>query len=272
MIARFRKTSRLAALATSALLSVVCWLAFTRAAAPTQAEPATTAPPGDQRPLDSVKPRDRAEEINRLRKRMNQLESEIAVAQDKVDQLRILSLSNNGNESLDTDTIRMIERERVNHHAAAARSETLLKELRSKTGPQLAQAIPTAIPDVELVQLIRDLNSAETQYSKLTQEFGPESSSVRQVDVVRATVTKQIDARVEGILAGLQAQVAANMASAASLSNLVQTAKIKDAKLNERIRPYLMAKRDLEMMERLREALLLKLWTAEFEIGDNDLP
>ena len=166
----------------------------------------------------------------------------------------------------------MIERERVNHHAAAARSETLLKELRSKTGPQLAQAIPTAIPDVELVQLIRDLNSAETQYSKLTQEFGPESSSVRQVDVVRATVTKQIDARVEGILAGLQAQVAANMASAASLSNLVQTAKIKDAKLNERIRPYLMAKRDLEMMERLREALLLKLWTAEFEIGDNDLP
>jgi capsular exopolysaccharide synthesis family protein len=141
----------------------------------------------------------------------------------------------------------------------AARYDTLYKELKSKSPSQLAQAIPTAVPDTELTQLLRDLNQAETQLTKLVQDYGPDNSQVKMISAMITTVRNQIQARVDGILTGLAAQVAAQVASATTLSNQVQSAKAHDAEMLQKYRPYFMAKTDLATQQRIRETLMLRI-------------
>ena len=151
----------------------------------------------------------------------------------------------------------------------AAAYQTLYHELRVKTPSQLAQAIPTAIPDTELTQLLRDLNSSETQYAKLIQELGPEHNTVKQWSSIIATVRTQIQDRVEGVLSGLAAKTAAQVANVVTLSNRVQAAKQKDAEMTEQYRPYFLAKKELETQQRIGETIMLRILQ---ESVDADLP
>jgi len=200
-----------------------------------------------------------------LKEKLLEQDQKVNSAQARVDVMRreMGGISDVGDgfasSTLEPETVRMLERERISAEAAAASYETLFKELQSKTPAQLVQAIPTAIPDTELTQLLRDLNTAESQYSKLVVESGPENASVKQISAIITTVRAQIQARVEGVLNGIAAQVAARSASARMLSNQVQTAKERDASQMEKYRPYFLAKKDLETQQRIRETLLLRI-------------
>lgn len=200
-----------------------------------------------------------------LEDKARQQEVAVNLAQERVDQLRkemggISDIGDYGTGStLEPETVRLVERERIASESAAARYETLYRELKSKSPSQLAQAIPTALPDAEMTQLLRELNSAETSYVKAVQELGPEHSAVKQLSSAISTVRTQIQNRVEGILNGLQAQMAAQIASATALSNRVQEAKIKDAEMTEKYRPYFLAKKDLETQQRIRETIKLRI-------------
>ncbi len=203
--------------------------------------------------------------IEVLKGKSLQQEIEVSAAQANVDKLRrdLGGISDIGPEgytsTLEPETVRLIERERISLESQAARYQTLYNELKSKTSLQLAQAIPTAIPDTELTQLLRDLNTAESTYSKLIVESGPQNSEVRQMSSIISTVRTQIQARVQGVLNGLAAQVAAQIASATELSNQVQKAKAKDAEMTEKYRPYFLAKKDLETKQRIRETIMLRI-------------
>ena len=214
----------------------------------------------------------RASELDRLEGSLARLDQRIIQKQAEVDRLRreLGGISDMGadafdNPTLEPETLRMFERERISMVAAAARYENLYKTLKSKSLAELAQAIPTAIPDTELSQLLRDLNTAEMAHAKAVQELGPDQLSVRQISSMIMTVRTQIQTRVEGILTGLEAQVASQRASAAVLSNEVQTAKLKDAQTTEKTRPYFLAKRDLDGLQKVREALLLKILTKQYD-------
>ena len=161
--------------------------------------------------------------------------------------------------TLEPETVRMIERERISAESAAARYQTLYLELKSKTPAQLAQAIPTAIPDSELTALLRDLNVNETTMARAVQDLGRENSQVKQLAAAISTTREQIQARVDGILMGLGAQVAAQNASAITLSNRVQEAKNNDQEMTEKYRPYTLAKKDLETQQRIRETIMLRI-------------
>jgi succinoglycan biosynthesis transport protein ExoP len=203
--------------------------------------------------------------IEVLKEKLALQESKVNSAQARVDTMRreMGGISDVGDgyasSTLEPETVRMLERERISSEAAAARYETLYKELSTKTPAQLIQAIPTAIPDTELTQLLRDLNTAESQYARLIVESGPENPAVKQMSSIISTVRTQIQARVEGVLNGIAAQVAAQFASARTLSNQVQTAKERDASQMEKYRPYFLAKKDLETQQRIRETLLLRI-------------
>jgi capsular exopolysaccharide synthesis family protein len=203
--------------------------------------------------------------IEVLKEKLAQQEVKVNSAQGRVDTMRreMGGISDVGDgyasSTLEPETVRMLERERISSEAAAARYETLYKELSTKTPAQLIQAIPTAIPDTELTQLLRDLNTAESQYARLIVESGPENPAVKQMSSIISTVRTQIQARVEGVLNGIAAQVAAQFASARTLSNQVQAAKERDASQMEKYRPYFLAKKDLETQQRIRETLLLRI-------------
>lgn len=203
--------------------------------------------------------------IKVLQEQAAEQDGKVTNAQARVDTLRreMGGISDMGDgyssSTLEPETVRLLERERIASAANAARYETLYKALKDKTPEELAQAIPTAIPDSELTQLLRDMNTAESSYARVVQEYGPEHSSVRQLASVMTTVRKQIQARVQGILEGASAQVAAQMASVIMLSNQVQAAKERDAFQTEKYRPYFMAKKDLETQQRIRETIMLRI-------------
>jgi capsular exopolysaccharide synthesis family protein len=202
--------------------------------------------------------------IGVLTNKLTDQEWKVEEAQRKVDKYRKeLSISDieagSTPMTLEPETVRGIEHERISLEARASSFETLYNELKSKSLQQLAQAIPTAVPDTELTQLLRDFNMTETSYTRLIQEYGPEDTKVKQAVAMMTTVRTQLQARVEGVLNGLHAQVASQRASSTALSNQVQAAKEKDAIMTEKYRPYFLAKKDLETQEKIRETLQLRI-------------
>lgn len=203
--------------------------------------------------------------IRMLTIKLAEQEVKVTNAQARVDQLAqeqggISDLGDSYSyQTLEPETVRGFERERITAEAMANQYLTLYRELKSKTTEELAQSIPTALPDQELTRLLADLNLAEVQYAKLIQEYGPAATQVKQMSSIITTVREQIEKRVQGVLEGLKAQMTAKLASANSLSNQVQAAKVKDAEMREKYRPYFLAKKDLETQQRIRETIMLRI-------------
>ena len=197
--------------------------------------------------------------ISVLNSKLAEQKAKVTLAQAEVDRLSkeqggISAVGDSySHQTLEPETVRMLERERVAIEAGAARYQTLYNVLKAKTPTELAQAIPTAIPDTELTQLLRDLNTAETQYQKSIQEYGAENMTVKQLSSIITTVRAQIQKRVQGVLEGLEAQVASQMASATTMLHQVKQAKEKDAEMTEKYRPYFLAKKELETQQRIGE-------------------
>lgn len=203
--------------------------------------------------------------IRILTTKLAEQKNKVEEAQSKVDQLAqeqggISELGDSYSyQTLEPETVRGFERERIAAEAMANQYLTLYSELSAKTPDQLAQTIPTAIPDQELTRLLADLNTAQVQYAKLIQEYGPAATQVKQMSSIIETVRAQIEKRVEGVLMGVKAQMTAKLATANSLSNQVQAAKAKDAEMREKYRPYFLAKKDLETQQRIHETIMLRI-------------
>jgi polysaccharide biosynthesis transport protein len=216
--------------------------------------------------------------IDVLHSKLADQEAAVTKAQQTVDALRMGAggISDIGGEygpsiTLEPETVRLIERERASLEAQATRYETLFQELSSKSASQLRHAIPTTVQDSTLIALLDRLNVAETEFSARISEYGAESElpQLKALRAVIASLNRQIEERVEGVLTGLRAQVAANTASASSLLKKVEDAKLKDAEMTEKYRPYFVAKRDLETKQRIRETIMLRILQ---ETVDSALP
>ena len=64
--------------------------------------------------------------------------------------------------------------------------------------------------------------------------------------------------RIEGIVRGLEVRVAAYKAQLESINKAVEEAKVREAEMTARYRPYFAAKRDLENQLKIRDAILLR--------------
>ena len=78
------------------------------------------------------------------------------------------------------------------------------------------------------------------------------------------TLRKQVDERVEGILRGLRAQSAAQTATADTISKQVAEQRRRDVERATSYRPYLRAKRDLEILEKVRDTLMQQLLEKQY--------
>jgi polysaccharide biosynthesis transport protein len=164
--------------------------------------------------------------------------------------------------TLEPETVRGFERERIAAQVRAAQYQKMfdqLNELKKKSKEELAQAIPTAVPDNELTRLLADLNQAEQTYTKAGAELGAELPQMKAMLLTIEKIRKQIDARVDGILDGLSTQVAAQIATANQVSNEVAQAKARDAEETERYRGYFLLKKDLDTQQRIYETINLRI-------------
>jgi capsular exopolysaccharide synthesis family protein len=103
------------------------------------------------------------------------------------------------------------------------------------------------------------LNQAEALLARSGTELGAKSPQIEALVANIATLKREINDRVIGVLNGLEAQVASQTAAAQQLSNRVAQAKLDDAIQTERSRKYFRAKADLETEKKIRETIKLRI-------------
>ncbi len=216
--------------------------------------------------------------IEVLRKELKEQDDKITAQQELVDGLRETNnISDNFPEgslsgTLEPETVRRFEANRIEMETIYKRDAELLaqlKGLKNKGDNELRKAILTANYDPQLGKLLEDLWTTESTLAKLKETYGPSHPEYRSVAAMQADLDTKVNERIEGILSGLEVKVASNRAQVESLSASVNEAKRLDYEKTAKSRPYFLAKRALDNLQKARDAMQIKIWQ---ETVDMTLP
>lgn len=202
--------------------------------------------------------------IRALRAEYLQQELEVRQAQTNVDQLRmVLKISDIGDSFFQTttepETVRNIERDRIQAEERYVHLNTMLLELNKKSRAELRKAIPTAAPDAHLDKYLDNLAQAQTEYASIINEYAEQHPAVQRVSEVIKTLNQQIEERIDGVLSGLAVQVVQAKALADEMKAKVEDAKKEDAEKREKYAPYFLAKRQLENKQRILDTIFMRV-------------
>ncbi len=161
--------------------------------------------------------------------------------------------------TLQPETLRRIENERITSAAEFHELDTLYTTLSNMPPEELRMSLSTATADPQLSTLTDQLASAQRQRTDLLQVWSAEHPDVKRSEEIIATINQQIDERVKGIMDGLKAKVDAKKAKMDSLQTEVDKATQNDITSAIERGPYNQAKRDLESLQRVRESLAIRV-------------
>lgn len=159
---------------------------------------------------------------------------------------------------LEPETVRRIEYDRQTANAMAVAFNTRLAMLRAMKPSELREALPTVSPDDQLSSLLRDLGMSENSFAAKS-DLGPEHADIKTLKAIIGNLNQQIEARVQGILKGIETEAASRESQAKALADQLETAKANDAAKMEEYRPYFAAKRKVETHQRIYEAIQLRI-------------
>src|SRR2546426_399653 len=204
--------------------------------------------------------------IQVLKEELKQNEEKVKVAEAEVDQLgKEYKVSNGSLEgaTLEPQTVRSLEEQRIRVEAEfsglAGLLNGLLKLREEKGNTELRKSILTAINDELLSKLMMDLSTTEANLAKLKETLGPQNPDFKAMAAVQANLDTNINQRIEGMLAGLKLKVDAFRLHLDSLAGAVDHARTNDAFMTEQYRPYFKAKRRLDDLTKLRDAVHLRI-------------
>lgn len=206
--------------------------------------------------------------LEKLREEMTNQYDRMRQAQAKVEQLRKeLDVPVIGNIKLSDQTLQQIEAQLTQARLDAVTRETRLQNLKALTPQQLRNAIVTVINETGVSTLVQQLTEAELRLEVLKEDYGPDHPTVRAAISARDKLQEQIDARLDGIIKGLEVE---NQMAKARLAELErQFDDFKNATLlleSERFLPFRNAQREEEMETRLYEALKARLQQVSIDL------
>src|SRR5439155_12326740 len=137
--------------------------------------------------------------------------------------------------------------------------QALLKHLTNLTRGDLKKTILTASPDDVLSSLFAQQATAEQKLAENSVKLGAENPELLSVQRLVDKINRQIEDRVDGIVSGLKTKLASLKARMDQLQDEVAKAKVRDIDAAIARRPYFQLKRDLEMMQTIRERLQMRL-------------
>jgi len=261
MIKQFKPASNRAVLfAIPALASVLAILTFTAAADKRPAK----APPTEKASTPKEQAAKHARGIELLQKELDEQTARVHETESLVDQLRKqLGIPPVATEfelfSAESDLNKKVESDLIRVQQEYAQYDRLLSNLKSKSRSELIQMIPTAYADDALNRLLQDLRGAEQRMAKAKVDYDDAHPEVRRAAAELKEIDRQIEARVSGIIAGLEAVTAARKAIVEELKKKTsESVKVQNDRA-EAARPYFRALRDLETYRKLRDSLLIRL-------------
>ncbi len=101
-------------------------------------------------------------------------------------------------------------------------TRSLLASLKSKSGRELRSILNSARPTPLLQSLLQDLATTEIQKTSLNPDLGPEHPDVRRIKAATENLNQQIDTVVQGIMAGLELQVAIDKDHATRMATFLE--------------------------------------------------
>ena len=206
--------------------------------------------------------------IDALEVKLEEQQKKIKKEQELIDDIkRKYNISDSNAESgspsmLEPENVRRFNATRIEVESNyKGRLEMLnqLKTLKTRGSGELRRAILTANYDPQLGKLLEDLWATEATLAKLKETHGPEHPEFKSVAAMQSKLDNQVNDRIAGMLEGMEVQVAAAKAQLDSLVHTVDAAKTNDVETTSQYRPYFEAKRELENLMRIRDAVQLRV-------------
>jgi beta-lactamase regulating signal transducer with metallopeptidase domain len=196
-----------------------------------------------------------------LKNYRGQIEKQEAIVDELRQQLGVMDTDPQASvpaSTLSVATISLIENQRMETEIHRASLETMLTELKKLNQEQLRQLLPTTVPDEILAKLLEERNTAESAFAKLRVTLSDSHPDVQSAVASIQKTDSQIDARIKGILAGMQTQIDLANSTVKVIEERLDSAKRKDLDVTARTRPYYLEKAKLEQLKRFEEVLLLR--------------
>ena len=213
-----------------------------------------------------------ARALNAMEEKFDELTAQVRRRQEQLGDLRRkLDIPNevaegNAVSNMDAETMRHLRELLANSESQYAQQQELLNQLKSLTRDTLRNALPTAAPDEILTQLLKDAMAMETRLVTLRSDMGDQNPELVRALKLRDELDKQIDARLKGILQGMEVRVKSLKASVDELKEKIAEAKKDDSQSLDRYQPYFQAKRDMENLQKTRDALMSRLNQTKIDI------
>jgi succinoglycan biosynthesis transport protein ExoP len=179
-------------------------------------------------------------------------QEQIQAVQTNVDNLRHELSVNDSDPNSMIPTPTLSQEQLRNYNAMRLEGETRymklekqLTQLQALSPDKRRDVLPTLIPDVALSDLLNKLHESEQTFVTLTNDYSPADLHITRVQSMIDELNRQIDARVAGIMAGLENQDQSEKAALDSLTASVETAKEKDQLDFSKGQPYWEKKREL---------------------------
>ncbi len=258
MIAKFKPTKRVVTIASGLLLLTLGCLTFTRA----REKPALTPPAADDvtaasPAAEAHQSREEAERrVARLEIMIQEQDEAIAKKQADMDKMESEAI---GGPSAQIDTLRKLEALRLEALSEYRQIGAVYDYLRNLPRASLLKTIPTSSPDPLLTTLMEQKSAAEQKLAQLSVNHGPEHPEIKGLRDLLATITRQIDERLDGMLQGLKGKTESYSAKLRELQDEIDAAKKREIQSSIARRPYLKTKREIETMEAFRDRLWLRL-------------
>jgi succinoglycan biosynthesis transport protein ExoP len=120
---------------------------------------------------------------------------------------------------------------------------------------RLRNVLPTEVQDGELSDVLGKLHESEQKFVTMTNDLGLANPDVIRLQSLIDELNRQIDDRVDGIMAGLDTKAKSEKAELDLVTETVQDAVKKDRAEAERGQPYWEAKRSLESAFQFHQVL-----------------
>lgn len=267
MIAQFKPAPRLASIAAVVGMALLACFTFTSKAQKAKAAPAV-APPTPAAKIEGEQSR------KALRQAYDQLTRDVEESAEILEKLRrefaipSYIASGDGNQAgPDAETIRRLQTLRAEAVGQFREMESLHKSLATLPRPELRNAIVTATPDALLGTLIERQADAVQKLAALNETHSLEHPEVRSLRRTLETINKQVDERLDGILAGLKVRGEQLRGRVESFDQELDKLKQRDMEAPTRYREYFKRKRELENIQAVRDRLHMRLIEEEIQAG-----
>ena len=147
--------------------------------------------------------------------------------------------------TLSQEQVRNYNAMRLEGETHSMKLEKEVTQLQALSLDKMRDVLPTLSPDSALTELLNKLHEAEQTFVTLTNDYSPADLHITRVQSMIDELNRQINARVAGIMAGLDNQVQSEKAALDALTASVETAKDKDQTDFSKGQPYWLAKREL---------------------------